>query len=130
MRTQRLANLFLFVLGLASCARSSALPRAVPDARGMISRQTIERMNVNTAYEVLATRLNRQPSRPVRGSATSFERPQAPVVIIDGMWSDVATLHTLPASNVEEIRILNANEGTARYGTGATNGVIVISTRR
>ena len=130
MQRQRLAYLFLVVFSLASCAHSVPPRRVPPDARDVIGRQTIERMNVSTAYEVLATRLTRQPSRALRGGATSFELPQAPLIVIDGQRSDIATLHTLPAINVEEIRILQAGEGTTQFGTGATNGVIVIRTRR
>ncbi|MGH7468645.1 MAG: TonB-dependent receptor [Longimicrobiales bacterium] len=117
------------VVAAAGCA---TLPKdnSPRDTRDQIGRSAIERMNVSTAYDVLATRLNRQPSRALRGSSTSFERPQQPMVMIDGSRSEVAALRTLPASNIEEIRILNATEGTMWYGTGATNGVIVVTTRR
>ena len=57
-------------------------------------------------------------------------RPQQPVVIIDGNRSEVDALRMLPAADIEEIRILNAGEATTRYGTGATNRVIVITTRK
>jgi hypothetical protein len=66
----------------------------------------------------------------VRGSSTSFERPQEPIIMVDGSRTEVAALRMLPASQIAEIRILNATEGTFHYGTGATNGVIVVTTRR
>ena len=121
----------LVVVALVATGCTSLPKQSAPrQEQGVIDRQTIERMNVSTAYDVLATKLNRSPSRAVRGSATSFERPQEPVIMIDGNHSEVAALRTLPASDIQEIRILNAGEGTQRYGTGATNGVIVITTRK
>ena len=50
--------------------------------------------------------------------------------MIDVNHSEVAALRTLPARDIQQIQILNAAEGTYRYGTGATNGVIVITTRK
>jgi len=87
-------------------------------------------MNVSTAYDVLELQLNRSLTGPLRGTATSFERPQEPLVIIDNSRTEVAALRTLPASDIKEIRILDAREGTLLYGTGATNGVIVVVTKR
>lgn len=119
------------IAAAAAAVGCSSLPQTgTPrEERGVIDRQAIERMNVSTAYEVVATRLNRSPSRAVRGSSTSFERPQEPVIMIDGNRSEVAALRMLPARDIQQMQILNAAEGTQRYGTGATNGVIVITTR-
>ncbi|MEX2285236.1 MAG: TonB-dependent receptor plug domain-containing protein [Gemmatimonadota bacterium] len=120
------------IAAVIAAVGSTSLPQTgTPrEERGVIDRQAIERMNVSTAYDVLATRLNRLPSRALRGGATSFEPPQEPMVMIDGNHSEVAALRTLPARDIQEIRILNAGEGTQRYGTGAANGVIVITTRK
>ena len=128
LRLNHKASLILAVLA-AGCASA---PRhvATPEQRDLITAQAIERMNVGTAYDVLARHLNRSPSRSVRGGETSFERPQTPIVIIDGNVSEAAELRTLPARVIDSIEILNATEGTMRYGTGATNGVFVIKTRK
>ena len=128
LRRGRISCLIAAVIAAAGC---SSLPQTETprDARNVISRQAIERMNASTAYDVVATRLNRSPARAVRGSSTSFERPQEPIIMIDGNRSEVAALRTLPARDIQEIQILTAGEGTQRFGTGATNGVIVITTR-
>ena len=120
----------LIVAALAAGCASAARPTTPRSPSNEINRQEIERMNVSTAYDVLETKLNRSLARPLRGGATSFERPQQPLVVIDGNLSEVAALRTLPASNIEGIEILNATEGTMRYGTGATNGVIVIKCKK
>ncbi len=121
----------LIVAAIAAAGCASLPKQTTPrETQNVIGRQAIERMNASTAYDVLALRLNRPPTRAVRGSTTSFERPQEPMIVIDGNRSEVAALRALPANDIEEIQILNAGEGTLRYGTGATNGVIVITTRR
>ncbi|MEX2282075.1 MAG: hypothetical protein WEE89_06300 [Gemmatimonadota bacterium] len=101
--------------------------RASPN---VIRSDAIERMNASTAFEIISLKLNRAPTRALRGGAASFERPQEPVIVIDGIRSEIKALHTLPASDIEEIRFLNAGEGMNRFGTGASNGVIEIYTKR
>ena len=114
----------LVTLGCASHQRP-----ATPAAnRSVITREAIALMKVSTAYDVLVRQLNRSLTGPLRGAATSFERPQEPLVIIDNSRTEVAALRVLPAVDVDEIRILDAREGTLQYGTGATNGVIVVAT--
>jgi len=118
------------LIALSACASLPRGPAAARDPQNIITWQAIERMNVSTAHEVMIKRFNRPPAGPLRGSSTSFEGSQEPLVFIDSNVSEVAALRTLPARDIESMEILNAIEGTMRYGTGAVNGVIVIKTKR
>ncbi|MGH7463395.1 MAG: hypothetical protein ACREMA_20495, partial [Longimicrobiales bacterium] len=111
LRLNYRTSLILAWFAIAGCAST---PRKVAtlEQRDLITAQAIERMNASTAYDVLARHLNRSPLRSVRGGETSFERPQEPIVIIDGNRSEVNQLRTLPAHYIESIEILNATDGT------------------
>ena len=123
------ALLLITAVAVTGCASLPKEPtRRAP--RGVITREAMDRMKVGTAYEVVARKLNRPLSLGVRGGATSFEQSQEPIVVVDGIRSEFTVLHTLPKFDLESIEILNAVDGTLRYGTGATNGVIVIKTNK
>jgi hypothetical protein len=53
------------------------------------------------------------------------------VFYIDGTRAgERQALTAIPASNVREIRYLNANDATTRFGTGHPLGAIIVSTKR
>ena len=52
------------------------------------------------------------------------------MVLVDNIKVlDVASLDDLPAGVITRIQVLSGLDGTTLYGTGATDGVILISTR-
>lgn len=53
------------------------------------------------------------------------------VFYIDGTRAgDRESLAAIPASNVREIRLLNATDATTRFGTGHSLGAILVTTKR
>lgn len=125
----RSAPFLVLLTGLIGCV---SVPRVTAPvaSRNAITRDAIERTGAQTAVDLLTIYMARSPYRPLRGGPTSVTQSQLPMVVIDGTITDVSSLQTMPARDIEELRILNGIEGSWRYGTGAGNGVIEITTRR
>lgn len=53
-----------------------------------------------------------------------------PLVVIDGMYSSVAQFNALNPSDVESVTVLKDAASTAQYGSRASAGVLVVTTKR
>jgi hypothetical protein len=112
-------GLMLALLACASGSRPSG-PRRNPE---LITRQEIEATDALTALEVI------QQLRP------TFLRPPGqadPVIVyVDGVRRGyTAELRSLQRNSLEQIRYVNANDATLRWGTGHRSGAIEVTTRR
>ncbi len=119
---------------------ASAVPRL-----GSVDRITEERMNkglVTNPLEALngqaagvnvsssgSDRMAMLSSVRVRGT-TSLTGGNDPLVIIDGVSSDLATLSTIYPADIESFTILKNASETAQYGTRGASGVIQVATKR
>ena len=65
----------------------------------------------------------------VRGT-TSLTGGNDPLIIIDGVTSDLATLSTVYPADIESFTILKDASETAQYGSRGAAGVIVVSTKK
>lgn len=65
----------------------------------------------------------------VRGT-TSLTGGNDPLVIIDGVSSDLSTLSTIYPADIESFTILKNAAETARYGSRGASGVIEVATKR
>jgi TonB-linked outer membrane protein, SusC/RagA family len=65
----------------------------------------------------------------VRGT-TSLTGGNDPLVIIDGVMSDLSTLGSLYPGDIDSFTILKDASETAQYGSRGASGVIKVSTRR
>ncbi len=65
----------------------------------------------------------------VRGT-TSLTGGNDPLVIIDGVTSDLATLSTIYPADVESFTILKDASETAQYGSRGASGVIQVATKK
>ena len=65
----------------------------------------------------------------VRGT-TSLTGGNDPLVIIDGVYSDLATLSTIYPADIESFAILKNASETAPYGSRGASGVIQVTTKR
>ena len=65
----------------------------------------------------------------VRGT-TSLTGGNDPLVIIDGVSSDLATLSSIYPADIESFTILKNAAETARYGSRGASGVIEVATKR
>jgi len=65
----------------------------------------------------------------VRGT-TSLTGGNDPLVIIDGVTSDIATLSTIYPGDIESFTILKDASETAQYGSRGASGVIQVATKK
>jgi TonB-dependent starch-binding outer membrane protein SusC len=67
----------------------------------------------------------------IRGGVSSLSATNSPLIVIDGVPVDQngPALNTINASDIESFNILKDASATAIYGSRATNGVILITTK-
>lgn len=65
----------------------------------------------------------------IRGT-TSLSGGNDPLVVIDGVFGDLALLNALSPSDIETFSILKDASETAQYGSRGAAGVIVVTTKR
>ena len=65
----------------------------------------------------------------VRGT-TSLTGGNDPLVIIDGVSSDLATLSTIYPADIESFTVLKNASETSKYGSRGASGVIEVKTKR
>lgn len=63
----------------------------------------------------------------IRGVGTNGDA--SPIVVIDGLTTDLAALSTLNPNDIETLDILKDAASTAIYGARAANGVILVTTK-
>ena len=130
----------LLLPGLLACAQVRGTSTPLADRQGkVISAAEIEKSGARNAWEALRRsgthlRLTEgargEPGTVRKRGDGSMVLSNAPTVVLDGvLLVDFRALIEVPARIIEEIRILNGIDGTARYGTGSGNGVIVVTTR-
>jgi len=71
---------------------------------------------------------NASPQVNLRGIGT-ISANNEPLVIIDGVYSNVPDLYLLNANDIESFNILKDAASTAIYGTRGSNGVIIVKTK-
>lgn len=64
----------------------------------------------------------------IRGTGTVNNAD--PLIVIDGMPSDMRSLNNISSDNVESIDVLKDASSAAIYGNRAANGVIIVTTKR
>ena len=107
-----------------------------------IDQSNIKKNIVNNALEALsgqaagvnvtttgADRMAMLNSVRVRGT-TSIMGSNEPLVIIDGVTSDIATLSTIYPADIESFTVLKNASETAMYGSRGATGVIEVKTKK
>lgn len=137
----------LCLIAFAGCAARGSSSRDGTSARQdgqepggfVLTQQDISEMGVRDAYHAVeraATHLKIQRTRegsPVkitqRGVSSFLLSPDI-LVVVDGarVQTVVDHLKNIPAESILYIQILNAREASARYGSEAGNGVIMVRT--
>ena len=101
-------------------------------AKGMVNN-TLDILNGQAAgVNVTSNGLDRMAmlnSVRVRGT-TSITGGNDPLVLIDGVTSDVTTLSTIYPADIESFRILKNAAETAMYGSRGASGVIEVKTKK
>jgi hypothetical protein len=119
---------------LPALALSCSHPRLGPGdvaSPNIITEEEIDASRSQTAYD--AIHKLRANFLSYRGE-TSFDRNRSqpyPTVYLDGQeFGPIASLRTIPASQIATIRLYRSWEATTKFGTGNMGGVIAITTRQ
>ena len=81
-------------------------------------------------YAVFTETSRGAPDRIRRRGASTINLREDMMVVVDGLKIlDVTALDEMPAGIITRIEVLSGLDGTTRYGTNATDGVILVSTR-
>lgn len=111
---------------LLSCA---TLVTASGADRNLITSSEIEVAKAETAYDLVA-KLRANFLHPRGPNSILLKVTQDPTVYLDDVeYGPIASLHTIQASTIAEIRFFEGWEATTKYGTGHVAGVIQIYTR-
>ena len=109
--------------GSGSTAQPETEARAIRGAANLITEAEINASTVQNALEAVQ---NLRPAmmRPRPGGG--------PVMLyLDNVkMMDLNVLSTVPAGRIKEIRYINAQDATTRWGTGHASGVILVTTKR
>lgn len=128
MRTFLLSAL---TFAMIACGGSGAPPstgsRSIRGPADLITEAEINQGVYQNALEIVQN-LRPNMARPRGTTATAAPVPVVPYM--DGVrLQDLSALATIPASRVKEIRYINANDATTRWGTGHSSGVILVTTK-
>lgn len=103
----------------------------------LITGETIRESGLSTGWDILrryGKHLNiseheRGPVRVTRRGRESIHLTESPLLIIDGVKvRDFRVLTTLPARDIESMRILSGAQGSVQHGLFAASGVIIVRT--
>ncbi len=126
------------LLALAACAhpqsgQQASAPESASTAR-FVSREQIQRSGATTAWQALQYTVpfyRFEASGKVRHrGVSSIVLHDQPKILLDGVTlTELTMLMTMPATDLQSIRVMNAPEATTYYGTNSSAGVILIQTR-
>ena len=129
----------LVLLIVAGCASHRAERDPFTSADRLITAAAIERSGARNGWEALRSvgtymKLREDargnPSSLTTRGHSSIVLSASPLLLVDGAHiENFDYLRDIPAFSIESIRILDGTEGTRYFGTGAGNGVIMVSTR-
>lgn len=148
---EKVRCLFIFMFLLCGVKALNAQSQDVKEKRDSISisipteyiqQKEIKKGLLNNALEALSgqtagvnvttngsDRLAMLNSVRVRGT-TSITGGNDPLVVIDGVTSDLATLSTVYPADIESFRVLKNASETAMYGSRGASGVIEVKTKK
>lgn len=109
------------------------------DGRRIINADAIEKTGARTAWEALQRTVpffeftdgnNGKAGHVEHRGRSSIMLQDQPMIIMDGVeLNDYASLVVMPAADIAQIEVLTGIDATTYYGTGATKGVIRITTK-
>jgi hypothetical protein len=118
----------LAMLGPIACATTRTGTRTTPE-RDLLLADEIGRTSAVTAYDAVR---QLRPEWLRRRGRSSIQTPRAEVLVVylDGVrFGGPEALRTLTIGGIREIRYLDANDATTRFGTGHAGGALLIQTK-
>jgi hypothetical protein len=135
----RAASTSLVALALCACASLQAPGQHFHrHSARLITREDVERTGGADAFEVLKRSgtflsIGEQKSGDIRaserGKSSILLSQQILLVVDEVMLQDLNALRGIRADTIDWMLIMSGAEATPIYGTGASNGVLVVRTR-
>ena len=103
---------------------------------GDVLRRHVPSLRVRETHVALLNPLGREVCLEFRGAASrsgaSAGGCRSPLIVVDGvrMGSETTVLQSLPLDDIAEVEVLPPGDAGTRFGPGAADGAIVISTLR
>jgi len=133
----------LCIVAAVACNHGTqSLPEGVlltPEGHRLVTEYGIKKSGARTAWDALQRTVpfftfrentHGGPSRVEHRGRSSIVLRDQPLILIDDVeLTDFGVLGGMPASDIRQIEVLEGVDGTTRYGTNATKGVIKISTK-
>jgi outer membrane cobalamin receptor len=126
------ARLMLAILSGAAiaCSHPQLGPGELANSQ-LITEEEIERSRAVTAYDAIQKLRANFLSYRGETSLTRGNSHPYPTVYVDGQeFGSLASLRSIPASQVATIRLYRSWEATTKFGTGNMGGVIAVTTRQ
>lgn len=114
-----------------SVTASSTVMIASTDKTPVHAPATVSSLAGRVAGLEVSTGIKKRDEILIRGAKSIDEKSVTPLYIIDGIVMDRASefLNTLDPKKIKELKVLKGLEATALYGSKASNGVVVITTK-
>jgi len=107
-----------------ACASGGQQAGPSRSSRDVITAEELQTIDVSDAYAAIQ-RLRNTWLRPRTTSGSPI------AVFIDGVRAgEVDRLRQIPIITIRELRFIDPSDATTRWGTGYTNGAIMVITRR
>ncbi len=121
----------VLTLILSGCGSTGGTGR-LPSSREVLTAEEISRTSALTAYE--AVQMLRPAFLRMQGPKAVLASPRStvyPVVYLNGAYhGELETLKSMYVSDIRDIRYIDPNEATIRYGTGHVAGVIMVNSKK
>jgi len=135
VRQIALVPALLLALGCAGATGTPSTRTSAQATRGSANVITFSEIesapqDANTAYDIVS-RLRPMMMRPRNQTAGVAGAEFGVIVFVEDVrLGDVEQLRTVMRSTLYEIRYINATDATTRWGTGYSNGVILLRLKR
>jgi TonB-linked SusC/RagA family outer membrane protein len=121
----------------AASVYSAAQLKTIGNQNIIQSLKTLDPAFLVIDNNLLGSNPNAMPNLEIRGKTSvigiqdaNAQDPNQPLFILDGFESDLRTILDLDMNRVASVTILKDAASTALYGSRASNGVVVIETKR
>ncbi|MBV6522174.1 MAG: hypothetical protein MNPFHGCM_02320 [Gemmatimonadaceae bacterium] len=128
---------WFFVLGsmllLAGSAQAQdPVKKEKPKSGGanLITQAEIEYANVGTAYDAIKRLRPRMLQRRVGSSTDEGSAGEIVVYLDEAKYGYPDQLNSIVATSIKEIRYYSPSDATTKWGTGHTEGVIQVITKK
>ncbi|HEX6575425.1 MAG TPA: TonB-dependent receptor plug domain-containing protein [Gemmatimonadaceae bacterium] len=117
-------------LVLFGCGGPKAPGPGLPIMPNVITAQEIESSKAANAYDVIKKLRGNFLSYRGRTSMNNTSSPDPVVFVDDQAYGPLASLRTIPAAQIETIRLYRTWEAQTKYGRGLMGGAIAIETKQ